>query len=181
VSRSENFLMSATRLVTLGDAPAVAALYRANRDFLAPWEPVRDDEFYTEHGQQAVIERALERYAAGTCVPHVVLDEAGQVAGRINLNDVVRGAFHSCNLGYWVSASVNGRGLATAAVGEMARVAFGPFGLHRVQAATLLHNVASQRVLERNGFTRIGMAPAYLNIAGRWQDHLLFQLLAPGP
>jgi [ribosomal protein S5]-alanine N-acetyltransferase len=172
--------MGATRLVTLDDVPVVAALYRANRDFLAPWEPVRDDEFYTETGQQVVIEQTLERYAAGTCVPHVILDHSGQVAGRINLNDIVRGAFHSCNLGYWVSAAANGRGLATAAVGEMARLAFGSFGLHRVQAATLLHNAASQRVLERNGFVRIGMAPAYLNIAGRWQDHLLFQLIAPG-
>ncbi len=52
-------------------------------------------------------------------------------------------------------------------------------GLHRVEAAALLHNTASQRVLERNGFARIGMAPAYLSIAGRWQDHLLFQLIAP--
>ena len=171
--------MSATRLVTLDDVPAVAALYSANRSFLAPWEPVRDDEFYTERGQLAVVERALERYSQGMCVPHVIVDQAGQVAGRINLNDIVRGAFQSSSMGYWVSATANGRGLATAAVGEMARVAFAGIGLHRVEAATLLHNDRSQRVLERNGFTRFGLAPAYLNIAGRWQDHLLFQRLAP--
>ncbi len=126
-----------------------------------------------------MIERALERYAQGLCVPHVILDQAGQLAGRVNLNDIVRGAFQSCSVGYWLSAAANGRGLATAAVGEMARVAFAGIGLHRVEAATLLHNTASQRVLERNGFARIGMAPAYLSIAGRWQDHLLFQLIAP--
>ena len=50
------------------------------------------------------------------------------------------------------------------------RVAFGELGLHRLQAETLLDNVASQKVLERNGFVRIGMAPTYLKIAGRWQD-----------
>jgi hypothetical protein len=33
-------------------------------------------------------------------------------------------------------------------------------------------------VLERNGFVRIGVAPSYLKIAGRWQDHVLFQLVA---
>lgn len=171
--------MSATRLVTLDDVPAVAALYSANRDFLAPWEPVRNDDFYTERGQRAVIELALERYAQGRCVPHVILDAAGQVAGRITLNDIVRGALQSCSVGYWVAAAANGRGLATAAVGEMIGVAFGALGLHRVEAATLLHNAASQRVLERNGFARIGLAPTYLNIAGRWQDHLLFQRIAP--
>ena len=50
-------------------------------------------------------------------------------------------------------------------------------GLHRIQAGTLLHNVRSQRVLERTGFVRFGMAPAYLNIAGQWQDHALYQIV----
>jgi ribosomal-protein-alanine N-acetyltransferase len=50
--------------------------------------------------------------------------------------------------------------------------------LHRIQAGTLLHNIGSQRVLERNGFVRYGLAPAYLNIAGKWQDHILYQVLA---
>ena len=57
-------------------------------------------------------------------------------------------------------------------------LAFGELGLHRVQAATLPHNAASQRVLTNNGFALIGVAPRYLRIAGRWQDHLLFQRLA---
>lgn len=85
----------------------------------------------------------------------------------------------SCDLGYWVSADVNGRGLATCAVKEMMGVAFSGMGLHRIQAATLPHNSASQKVLTRNGFTMIGMAPEYLHIAGRWQDHVIFQAVAP--
>jgi [ribosomal protein S5]-alanine N-acetyltransferase len=58
-------------------------------------------------------------------------------------------------------------------------LAYGTCGLHRLQAATLVHNVGSQRVLAHNGFTLIGPAPSYLEIAGRWQDHLLFQRVAP--
>lgn len=170
--------MSLTHLVTVSDAPALTALYWANREFLAPWEPLRDAEFYTERAQRAVIERQLDSYERGLCIPHVILDAGGQIAGRINLNNVVRGAFQSCSAGYWVSQSANGRGLATAALGEMTGLAFGAFGLHRVEAATLPHNAASQRVLERNGFARIGIAPEYLSIAGRWQDHLLFQRIA---
>jgi [ribosomal protein S5]-alanine N-acetyltransferase len=69
----------------------------------------------------------------------------------------------------------SGRGLATAAVRGIIRVAFDELRLHRIQAGTLLHNVRSQRVLERNGFHRFGVSPAYLNIAGRWQDHALYQ------
>ncbi|WP_442858654.1 hypothetical protein [Arthrobacter sp. 9V] len=44
-----------------------------------------------------------------------------------------------------------------------------------MQAATLVHNAASQTVLKRSGFERIGVAPSYLQIAGEWQDHVLFQ------
>jgi ribosomal-protein-alanine N-acetyltransferase len=64
-------------------------------------------------------------------------------------------------------------------VREVVRIAFDELGLHRVEAGTLVHDAGSQRVLERNGFTRYGLAPQYLRIAGRWQDHVLFQRLDP--
>jgi [ribosomal protein S5]-alanine N-acetyltransferase len=167
----------ATRLVTLDDAPALAELLQINRAFLAPWEPARDDDYYTVAGQSAVLASALGRYEQGTTLPSVILDESGRVAGRITLSDIVRGPFQSCHLGYWVSEAENGRGLATSAVRDITRVAFEELGLHRIQAATLLHNVGSQAVLERNGFVRFGVAPAYLNIAGEWQDHALYQIV----
>ena len=169
--------MPDTRLVTPDDAPVLAELLRVNRDFLAPWEPIRDEDNFTIEGQRATIKSALQRYEQGITVPSVILDEEGRVAGRITLNDIVRGPFQSCHLGYWLSAAANGRGLASAAVRDMIRVAFEDQGLHRIQAGTLLHNVRSQRVLERNGFVRFGVAPAYLNIAGKWQDHALYQLV----
>ncbi len=173
--------MRASRLVTLDDVPALAGLLRVSRDFLAPWDPVRDDDYFTVDGQHAVIKDALARHAEGSSLPHVILDESGHVAGRITLSGIVRGPFQSCSMGFWVSVTSTGRGLATAAAGDVIRVAFQDLGLHRVQAETLLHNVRSQRVLRRNGFTRIGVAPAYLNIAGKWQDHILFQVVKPDP
>jgi [ribosomal protein S5]-alanine N-acetyltransferase len=166
-----------TRLVTIDDAPVLAELLGVNRAFLAPWEPIRPDAYFTVDGQRADIAAALERQAQGTGLPHVILDGAGHLIGRITLNGIVRGSFQSCSVGYWVSATANGRGLATAAVRDIKRVAFEELGLHRIQAETLLHNIRSQRVLERNGFVRIGMAPAYLKIAGQWQDHAMYQVV----
>lgn len=80
-----------------------------------------------------------------------------------------------------VGAADNGRGLATAAVRDIMGVAFEELGLHRIQAGTLLHDVRSQHVLERNGFVRFGMAPEYRCIAGEWQDHALYQVLTTVP
>ncbi|WP_098455883.1 GNAT family N-acetyltransferase [Sanguibacter antarcticus] len=168
-----------TRLTTLDDAATFADLMVRNREFLAPWEPARPDTYFTEQGQRAVVEAVLEQHAQGTCMPLTILDGAGEVVGRITLSGIVRGAFQSCSVGYWVSAHANGHGLATAAVGDAVRVAFDVLGLHRVQGETLLHNAASQRVLQRNGFVRIGTAPDYLQIAGRWQDHAIYQVVRP--
>ena len=168
-----------TRPLTADDAAAIAHLVSENRDFLAPWEPMRDERWFTEEGQRGEVDHVLERAGLGLCVPRVVLDDSGDVVGRITLNTVVRGAFQSCSLGYWLAEPANGRGLATAAVREITAVAFGELGLHRVQADTVLDNLRSQRVLERCGFVRYGTAPAYLRIAGRWQDCHVHQLLAP--
>jgi ribosomal-protein-alanine N-acetyltransferase len=164
----------------MDDAPRLAELVVASREFLAPWEPVRGEEYFTVEGQCRAVREALAQHAEGSGLPHVILDEAGQVVGRINLTGIVRGPFLSGNLGYWVSEHAGGRGLATAAVRDIIRIAFRELGLHRIQAGTLVHNVRSQRVLERTGFVRFGLAPDYLKIAGRWQDHVLFQLINQG-
>lgn len=166
-----------TRLVASEDAPALAEMLRVNREFLAPWEPLRSEDYFTADGQHAVIRNDLHQYEQGSKLPHVILDDSGQVLGRITLNGIVRGPFQSCSMGYWVSAGHNGRGFATRAVREMVRIAFEELGLHRVQAETLLHNTRSQRVLRRNGFVQFGMAPEYLHIAGRWQDHAMYQVV----
>lgn len=164
------------RLVEVGDATALTELLQANREFLAPWDPVRDDAYFTEKRQRVDFEQVLERHGQRLVIPYVITVE-GQVVGRITVNDVVRGAFESAHLGYWVGQAVNGLGVATAAVAEVVRLAFTELGLHRLQADTLVHNAASQRVLARNGFIRIGLAPQYLRIAGRWQNHVLHQRL----
>lgn len=169
----------ALRLVTPDDAPALAALVLANRDFLAPYEPERDDAYFTEEVQLRAVETALERYARGASVPLLVL-EHDQVVGRLTVDDVVRGAFQSAHLGYWVSEHVGGRGVATAAVALAVRLATEELALHRLQADTLPDNARSQQVLLHNDFERIGYAPRYIRIAGRWRDHVLFQRLAEG-
>jgi ribosomal-protein-alanine N-acetyltransferase len=64
-----------------------------------------------------------------------------------------------------------------AGVAHVVGAASTALGLHRIQAATLLHNGPSRRILRRTGFQEIGVAPAYLKIAGTWQDHLLHQLI----
>jgi ribosomal-protein-alanine N-acetyltransferase len=155
------------------DAEELAALYAANRDFLAPYEPVRPPEFFTADGQRERLQRQLDDETH----PFAIL-EGGEIAGTINLFHIVRESLQSGTIGYWVDGARNGRGLATRAVGEIVDFAFGELDLHRVEAATLVDNVGSQRVLEKSGFERIGLARRYLRIDDDWRDFFLFQRLA---
>ena len=175
------YVMAVTRLLVLDDARSLANLVLANRDFLAPWQPNRADRYFTRDGQHGLIERLLEQQAAKVCLPLVILDEGGTIAGTVTLQSIIRGAFQSCSVGYWLAESAQGRGLATRAVGEATEIAFEVLRLHRVQAETLTHNLRSQRVLHRLGFVQYGRAEAYMHIAGEWQDHLLYQLVTPTP
>jgi ribosomal-protein-alanine N-acetyltransferase len=155
------------------DAVELAALYLANREFLAPFEPVRPPEFFTADGQRERLQRQLD----GETHPFAILDD-GAIAGTVNLFGIVRESLQSGVIGYWVDGARNGRGLATGAVGEILEYAFGGLDLHRIEAATLVDNVGSQRVLEKNGFERIGPARRYLRIDDEWRDFVLFQRLA---
>jgi ribosomal-protein-alanine N-acetyltransferase len=170
--------MVTTRLISVEDASLLAELLELNREFLAPWEPVRPDEYFTVDGQRRAIVDALRQYEQQLGVPHVIVED-GAIVGRVTLSNIVRGPFQSCNLGFWVSAARNGRGLASGAVQQIMHEAFRELRLHRIEAGTPLHNAALRRVLERNGFGRFGVAPGYLKIAGRWQDHAMYQALNP--
>lgn len=162
-------------MLQLSDAEELTELLVQNREFLRQWDPLRDDEFFSVAKQADLARISLEACEKGGMVPLVILNRAGSIAGRLNINGIVQGAFQSASLGYWVSEQENGAGLATAAVAEAAEYALTQLGLHRLQAETLTHNVRSQKVLENNGFSRYGLAPKYLKIAGQWQDHVLFQ------
>ena len=168
------------RPLHLDDAGELLALRLANRAFLAPFDPVRPESFFSRAGQAGVIADADERRVAGTGFAFAIV-EGGAIVGQVNVSNVVRGVFCSANLGYWVARERNGRGIAKEAVRLALAEAFDHIGLHRVEAGTLLDNVASRRVLAGNGFRQIGIARRYLRIAGEWRDHALFERLADDP
>jgi ribosomal-protein-alanine N-acetyltransferase len=166
------------RLIEPGDAETLSRLEIESRDYLLSGGPIRSDEYVSVAGQRALIARMLQEHRSGTCVPFVI-EADGHVVGRITLSGVVRGPFQSAAVGYWVAATAAGRGVASRALGLIIERAFGELRLHRLQAETTLTNDASAHILVRAGFEQYGVAPDYLRIAGRWQDHRVFQLLNP--
>ncbi|MGW2726036.1 GNAT family N-acetyltransferase [Streptomyces sp. NPDC001494] len=163
------------RPLAADDAVALAAAYVRNRAHLEPWEPVRPEVFFTAGGQAVRIAGLLRQRAEGSVVPWVFEAADGRIVGAITLSGISRGPFCSSHLGYWVAADQQNKGLASAAVEQVCRIARDTVGLHRIEASTLTCNTGSQRVLAKCGFTPIGLAPRYLHINGAWRDCRLFQ------
>lgn len=93
------------------------------------------------------------------------------LVGVINLNEIVRGCFCSCYLGYYALEPHAGQGYMRGGLQLAIKRAFGPLGLHRVEANIQPENAASIALVRRLGFRREGISPRYLKIAGAWRDH----------
>ncbi|MDX3231491.1 GNAT family N-acetyltransferase [Streptomyces sp. ME19-01-6] len=151
-------------------ASALLAFERENREYFARSIPDRGDTYFTEF--PSLHRLRLDEQEAGVCHFHVVLDEAGELVGRVNLVDVQDG---SADLGYRVGERAAGRGVATAAVAEVCRLAAGSYGLSALTAAATLDNPASTAVLRRSGFTAV----EDIELSGRPAVRYRLRLTAP--
>ncbi|EFL32678.1 ribosomal-protein-alanine acetyltransferase [Streptomyces viridochromogenes DSM 40736] len=134
-------------------ADALLAFEWANRAYFARTVPDRGDAYFTAAGFAERHRALLAEQHAGVCRFHVVLGKEGELIGRVNLMDLVDGG---AELGYRIGERAAGRGVATAAVAQVCRLAATDYGLTSLTAVTTLDNPASMRVLARNGFTRVG-------------------------
>ena len=134
-------------------APAVLAFELANRAYFAAFISDRGDEFFDQFTER--YNALLAEQEAGICAYYVLVAEDGSVLGRFNLYDLQDGV---AVLGYRVAQQVAGRGVATATVQELCRLAAAQYGLRTLRAATTHDNVASQKVLTKAGFVPTGPA-----------------------
>ncbi|WP_433788432.1 GNAT family N-acetyltransferase [Actinoplanes sp. CA-252034] len=157
------------------DAAAMLDVHVRNRDHLAPYEFPRPESFFTLDGQRDRLRSIVGKERAGEVVSRVMV-RGGTVVGFACLTRITPVPLCGADLGYWMDAGEQGRGLASAAVEHLLRVARDR-GLHRIEAATSPANVASQKVLTKNGFVHYGTAHSHLFLNGGWQDSFLYELV----
>jgi [ribosomal protein S5]-alanine N-acetyltransferase len=163
----------------MSDYAPWAELRARSREHLTPWEPMwQRDELSRSAFRRRV--RHYQREARDDLGYSFLIVSEGdeQLLGGLTLSNVRRGVTQAAVLGYWLGLPFIRNGYMTAAVGAAAKFAFDDLRLHRLEAATMPHNAASIRVLERNGFRREGIAQRLLKINGTWEDHVLHALIA---
>jgi ribosomal-protein-alanine N-acetyltransferase len=166
----------------LEDYEEWSALRARSRAFLEPWEPVWADDDLSRRAFRQRVKRVQDESEADESYGFLVFratDDA--LLGGVTLGLVRRGVAQACTMGYWIGEPFAGKGYMTRAVKAVAGFAFSEIRLRRIEAACLPRNDRSRKLLERVGFQREGYARQYLCIAGRWEDHLLYALLASDP
>lgn len=152
-------------------------------EYQRPFDPVRPKD----HWELPVVADRLAAQVAeargdrSLCLFISAKSDPDHVVGAVNLRNILRGAMLSATLGYGLAPEAVGMGYMSEAVGRVVEVAFDDLALHRVEANVMPGNARSLAVVERTGFLREGLSPRYLNIAGRWEDHVRFARIATGP
>lgn len=170
------------RVPSLADYPEWAQLRAESRAFLTPWEPTWPADDLTRAAFRRRIRRYQTEIREDQSYPFFIFAQPDSVlVGGVTLSNVTRGMTQTGTVGYWMGERHAGRGLMTRAVQALVPFAFNALRLHRLEAACLPHNAASMRLLLKVGFRREGLARGLVCINGRWQDHIVFALLADDP
>ena len=171
--------MLTLRLLEYEDAAAILRYYLDNREHLRPWIPVLPEEFYTLGYQQRRLDSYMRMLENSEEFRFGVFD-GDVIAASINLTAIEYAAFQNGRLGYSVGADYQGKGVATEYIKRVCEYAFSRLQLHRLEANVMPRNVGSKRVLEKCGFSLVGLSPKMVKIAGVWEDHEMYaRLQAP--
>jgi len=152
-----------------------------NREFLEIWSPLADEDYFTLTHQREALEKDNKKIEEGLLFRFWIFKKEDEkfekTIGAISFNNIVRGCFQSCHMGYKLDKDEVNKGYMTEALAAAIDFAFQELELHRLEANVIPHNRASLKVLEKLGFYNEGIAKKYLKINGKWQDHIHMVIL----
>ena len=166
------------RLPHHSDYHAWTTLRSGSAAFLSPWEPVWAEDHLSRKAFTNRVYWAGRSVVQGTALPLLLERRSdGALLGAITLDNIRRGPAQAGTLGYWMGAEHARQGYMREAILSLVHHAFTTLDLSRIEAACLPENAASRGVLEACGFKYEGVAQSYLQINGRWRNHVLYSNL----
>ena len=158
-----------------GDFRSWAVLRHNSADFLIPWEPTWSPDHLNRKSFTNRVYWAQRSINAGTALPlFLIRREDDAVLGAITLDNIRRGPSQAGTTGYWIGATYARNGYMREAIQGVVHYAFNTLDLSRIEAGCLPENTPSRRLLEQCGYKYEGVAQSYLQINGRWRNHVLY-------
>ncbi len=163
------------RLPQHSDFRAWASLRAESRDFLTPWEPVWSADHLSRKAFTNRVYWAARAYSGGTALPLFLIRRSDdQLLGAVTVDNIRRGPAQAATVGYWIGARFARQGYMAEALRAVIHHCFTALDLSRIESACLPENAASRGVLEKCGYKYEGVAQSYLQINGRWRNHVLY-------
>ena len=163
------------RLPEHGDWRQWSEVRETSAEFLVKWEPVWANDHLTRRAFTNRVYWAQRAEAQGQALPMLLIRrEDQQLLGALTLDNIRRGPAQTGTFGYWIGQDFARQGYMREAILALTHHAFTRLDLSRLEAACLPENVASRGVLEKCGFKYEGVAQSYLQINGRWRNHVLY-------
>lgn len=176
---TERMLMRVSELDEVGHI--VRYLLR-NKAHLQPWEPKRDDLYFTEKAWEAGPERDRHEARTNQAYRFRLLDKVrprGEYIGTISLRDLRAWPCYHGTLGYSLDAAYEGQGLMREGVEAVIRFGFEQVNLRRIEACFMPANERSHRLLTGLGFQVEGLLRSSMEVDGKWEDHHICSLINP--
>ena len=179
LSRNKKIRLETERLTLRppahADYRAWAALRQDSADFLKGWEPVWSPDHLTRKSFTNRVYWAQRSINNGNAVPlFLTRRQDGALLGAITLDNIRRGPAQAGTTGYWIGAPFARQGYMKEAIAAVVHHAFHTLDLSRIEAGCLPENTPSRRLLEQCGYKYEGVAQSYLQINGRWRNHVLY-------
>lgn len=157
------------------DADLISQYFTRNAAHFRPWEPNRPHDFHSVASWKVRASQLVTLQNLGQSL-HLFAGADGAIVGHCALTQIVRGPFQACFMGYGVDCLWQGKGVAYQLCQHIISCGFNELGLHRIMANYMPHNNRSAKLLARLGFVIEGVAKDYLQIQGRWENHVLTSL-----
>ncbi|WP_341222536.1 GNAT family protein [Loktanella salsilacus] len=150
-------------------------LREASHDFLQPWEPTWAADHFSRKSFTNRVYWSQRSIQQGSAVPLFLIRHSdNQMIGAITLDNIRRGPAQAGTTGYWIGQSFARQGYMREAIKALVHYAFTALDLSRIEAGCLPENAPSRRLLENCGYKYEGVAQSYLQIDGRWRNHVLY-------
>ncbi len=132
---------------------------------------------YTARDADRCLKRVSEHEGHKGIFRAIVVD--GEVVGDISADRQDDMPAQEVEVGYGVVTDHRSKGIATEATRQICDIVFRELDVVRITAQVAAPNIASMRVLEKNGFVRDGVIPNGTRMGGRIHDRHNFYKLKP--
>ncbi len=163
------------------EAARVLTFYEENKDHFEPWEPKREENFYSFSYQKALLTAENNLMTEGKLIRFWVFAKEfpNEILGSICFQNILHEPYRSCILGYKFDRKHLHQGYATESINRCIEIIFEEYHMHRIEAYIMENNKPSLRLIKHLCFQYEGLSCSYARVNGNWEDHRRYVLINP--